>query len=118
MADPFRLEQMPHLDRTLRRKSAIGINQLRNAAAQSARNDRHNGFGPPRPFVDITATFRTHPPFEGVKALLVAQPHKPLRLVLGRNIPLHRRRIGPEFSGFSAEQFHNRLALAPAAQIP
>lgn len=118
MADAFRLEEPADLDRPARRVAAVGIDELRHAVAESARNLRHDRLGAPRPLIDVMAALGGDAPLEGVEALFVAQLHQPARFVGRGDVAAHGGRIGAQAPRLAAEQLDHRLACELAAQIP
>src|SRR5205823_6409929 len=89
MADALRLEQSPDFDGSPRREAAVRIHEFRHVVAERARHLRHDRLRPARPFIDVPAALRPDAPLERVEALLVAQPHEPLGLLLGSDVAAH-----------------------------
>jgi hypothetical protein len=103
MADAVVLQQLPDLDGTRRRVTAVRVHEKVRIVAQRLVHCGNDRLGAAGPFVDIVAAFAGHAELEGVVPKLVAQTRQPRRLVLGGNVALHARRVDPDRARLAAD---------------
>ena len=118
MAHAVVLQQLADLDRALRRITAVGVHQQFHAVAHGAAHGGHDLLGAARPLVHVVAAFGADPELEGIETELVTQRHQPRRLVRGRDVAFHRRRVGADRPCGATDQLAYTPAFALAAQVP
>ena len=111
------LEHPADLDRAGRRKSAVGVDEQRDLVAERLADGGNDLLRPARPLVDVAAAFGPDPELERIEAVIVTKTLEPFRLGLRRDVPFHRRGIGPQRTRVTADQRADAFAGALAGEV-
>src|ERR1700694_5930095 len=118
MTDAVALQHAAHLDRLLRRVTAVGIDHENGAISKRLTHGRDDRLRAARPLVLIMPALLADPKLEGGEAEIVPKARQPVRFLAWADVAPHARCIGGIWAWGAAKQLTDTLAGALPAQVP